>query len=249
MLQVNELYIRSVSLEVEADDADYPFNLPIVGSNQNLQFNKPITIIVGENGTGKSTLIEAIAVAYGFNPEGGSKNFNFTTSGTHSQLHEHIKLVKGIKKPRDGYFLRAESFYNVASNIEALDSAPSFSPPVKTYYGGRSLHEMSHGESFISLLNHRLGGKGLYIFDEPEAALSPQRQLELVAHIKRLAEAESQLIIATHSPIVLATPEAEIWSVGADGSIHITTYQQTDHFKLSRDFLNHPDTFLRELLK
>lgn len=248
MLDKAQLYLREVRIDISKEKEQYPFNLPIVTKNFELSFTKPVTIIVGENGAGKSTLIESIAVAAGFNAEGGSRNFNFSTQPTHSGLHENITLSRGVKKPRDGYFLRAESFYNVASNIDKLDDEPG-GAPISTWYGGRSLHEQSHGESFISLLNHRLNGQGLYIFDEPEAALSPQRQLELVAHIHRLAAADSQLIIATHSPIILATPDAEIWEVQQDGSINKTTYDQTNHFQLSKDFLNNPNTFLRELLK
>ena len=142
-----------------------------------------VTFFVGENGTGKSTLLEALAVGMGFNPEGGSKNFRFSTRATHSPLHGAMRLSRSARRQRDGYFFRAESYYNVATEIDELDEEPSFGPPLKDSYGGRSLHEQSHGESFLALFANRLRSDGLYIVDEPEAALSPTRQLSLLAMI------------------------------------------------------------------
>ena len=187
------------------DFKKYPFNIPLIRNLKKLKFDKDITFIIGENGSGKSTLIEAIAVAYGFNPEGGNKQNSFSTQETHSSLSDYFKIIKSFERPTDGYFLRAESYYNLATNIDRLDKIQCLSlPTVIDSYGGVSLHEQSHGESFMALLKHKLHGHGLYIFDEPEAALSPMRQIEALQRIKELNEDESQFIIATHSPILLS---------------------------------------------
>jgi len=148
-----------------------PFDLPTVRGLNTLAFHPDVTFLVGENGSGKSTLLEAIAVLWGFNPEGGTINFNFSTRPSHSDLYKYLRVVRSHKRPKDGFFLRAESFFNLATNIEQLDAEPSFTPPVTESYGGRSLHEQSHGESFLTLLLHRFGGSGFYVLDEPEAAL------------------------------------------------------------------------------
>lgn len=153
-----------------------------------MQFNKSVTFIVGENGIGKSTLIEGLAVAMGFNPEGGIVNFKFSTNDLHSNLYEYLTVSRGYKRHRDGFFLRAESFYNVASNINELDSEPSFGPKIISNYGGVSLHKQSHGESFMSLVENRFWGNGLYILDELEAALSPMRLMRLMVCMKKLVE-------------------------------------------------------------
>lgn len=196
--------------------AEFPFSIPVVRNFEKLEFHPAVTFLIGENGAGKSTLLEAIAIAWGFNPEGGSKNFNFATRETHSQLSEYLRLGKGIKRPKDGYFLRAESFYNVASQIDSLDESPG-GPPIKSFYGGKSLHNQSHGESFFTLLTERFGGKGLYILDEPEAALSPTRQMAMLTRMHDLVLDKSQFIIATHSPIIMAYPNAQIFSVSQKG--------------------------------
>ena len=141
----------------------YPFNLEIFQKTEGIEFTRPVTFFIGENGSGKSTFLEAIAVSLGFNPEGGTKNFSFTTRSSHSALHEYLRIAKGVRRPRDGFFLRAESFSNVATNIEQLDAEPSFGPPIINSYGFRSLHEQSHGESFLALMMNRFGGKGVYI--------------------------------------------------------------------------------------
>lgn len=187
------IYIRGVKLNtINPHERNvYPFNLSVVRNLSSLSFKNPVTFIVGENGTGKSTLLEAIALNYGFNAEGGSRNFNFSTQSSHSELHEYITVVKGVRRPKDGYFLRAESFYNVATEVERLNATHS--------YGGRSLHEQSHGESFMSLMLNRFFGNGLYILDEPEAALSPLRQFSLLSRMRQLEKENSQFIIATHS--------------------------------------------------
>ncbi|MCI8553475.1 MAG: AAA family ATPase [Clostridiales bacterium] len=242
-------YIRRILLEEDAAPEGYLARLPVVRSlrqNGGLELRGPVTFFVGENGSGKSTLLEAVAVAFGFNAEGGSRNFRFSTHPSHSELHRSLRLVRGLP-PRDGFFLRAESFYNVASYIEELDQQPAAAPPIREVYGGKSLHEQSHGESFLSLALHRLNGEGLYILDEPEAALSPARQLTLLARLHQLARANSQLIIATHSPILMACPEAEIYVFDERG-ITLTPYEQTEHYLLTRRFLNQPQDMLRRLL-
>lgn len=188
---------------VESFEA-YPFCLPAVRSLDKLVLHPNVTFFVGENGSGKSTLLEALAVSLGFNAEGGSKNFHFGTRRSHSELHRYLRVAKGVKRPRDGYFLRAESFFNVATEIEHLDDEPGFDPPIIDSYGGRSLHEQSHGESFFALLMDRFHGRGLYILDEPEAALSPQRQLAVLSRLHDLVLDDSQFVIATHSPILMA---------------------------------------------
>src|SRR5687768_4530105 len=176
-----------------------------------------MTYLNGENGSGKSTLLEAIAVSLGFNAEGGTRNFRFGTRASHSVLHQYLRIAKGVMKPRDGFFLRAESFFNLATDIERLDAEPSFGPPLIDSYGGRSLHEQSHGESFLALMKNRFGPNGLYILDEPEAALSPSRQLSLLIRMRELLEEGSQFIIATHAPIVLAYPGATIYQLDERG--------------------------------
>jgi predicted ATPase len=189
---ISTQYVCRVSLrreKVESFDR-YPFSLAAVRT-LDLDLHPKVTFFIGENGSGKSTLLEALAVSLGFNAEGGTRNFRFGTRASHSVLHEYLRVAKGVHRPRDGFFLRAESFFNVATQIETLDSAPSSAPPLIASYGGRSLHEQSHGESFLALMMHRFGGRGLYILDEPEAALSPQRQLAVLSRIRRAAGSNS----------------------------------------------------------
>lgn len=225
----------------------YPFNLPAVRSLDHINLHPQVTFFVGENGSGKSTLLEAMAVSLGFNAEGGSKNFNFGTRRSHSDLHEYLRIAKGVKRPRDGFFLRAESFFNVATEIENLDAEPSPSPRVIDGYGGRSLHEQSHGESFLTLMTQRFRGQGLYILDEPEAALSPQRQLAVLSRLHDLVGEGSQFIVATHSPVLMAYPNAAIYHCGPDGVLPIA-YEDTEHFLVTRDFLMDRERMLRVLL-
>lgn len=217
---------------------DYPFSLPVVSGFKELEFHPAVTFFVGENGSGKSTLLEAIAIASGFNAEGGSKNFNFATRASHSCLHEYLTMSRGVKKPSDGYFLRAESFFNVATHVENLGV---------TGYGDRLLHEQSHGESFWSLLMNRFRGKGLYILDEPEAALSPQRQLAMLVRMHDLIREGSQFIIATHSPIIMAYPDAVILQLSESG-LEPVAYEDTDHYRVTQRFLNDPARTLSQLL-
>jgi predicted ATPase len=207
-----------------------------------------IHAVIGENGAGKSTLIEAIAVLAGFNAEGGSKNFRFGTRRSESCLHQFMRPVRGHRRPRDGFFLRAESYFNVATEIERLDEEQG-GPRVIDAFGGVSLHEQSHGESFLALATHRFRGQGLYILDEPEAALSPQRQLALLSIIhEHVEERASQFVIATHSPILMAYPNARICRLGADG-IEQVAYEDTEHYRITRDFLNSPERFFKTLFR
>ena len=216
----------------------YPFSLPAIRTLEFLDLHPKITFLVGENGSGKSTLLEAMAIALGFNPEGGSRNFNFGTRESHSELHRYLRIAKGYRRHRDGFFLRAESWFNLATEIEKLDAEPAPDPPIINSYGGRSLHEQSHGESFMALLKKRLHGDGLYLLDEPEAALSPARQIEAMSRLHELVSQGSQFVIATHSPILMAYPDARILHCGPNG-IQPIAYEDTEHFRITRDFLNH----------
>jgi len=220
------------------DYTEYPYTLPVIQQLNNLNLKENVTFLVGENGIGKSTILEAVAVNYGFNPEGGSKNFNFSTKATHSGLHQHLVLSKGTKYPQDGFFLRAESFYNLATEIERISLGNA--------YGGKSLHEQSHGESFIALMLNRFRGNGLYLLDEPEAALSPSRQMAVLSIIDDLVKNNSQFIIATHSPILLAYPRAEIY-VLTEAGISLTPYKETEHYLITKSFLNNPERMLKYL--
>jgi predicted ATPase len=227
---------------------EYPYALPAVQNLGVLEFHPKVTFFVGENGSGKSTLLEAIAVAWGFNAEGGSKNFNFRTyHSVVSDLHNALRLTRGIRRAKDGYFLRAESYFNVASQIDRLDDEPGPGGKIIGAYGGKSLHNQSHGESFFALLLHRMRGEGLYILDEPEAALSPSRQMAMLARMHDLIQDNSQFIIATHSPIIMAYPDAQIWQITTAG-IEKIEYEETEHFKVTRSFLNRPNAMLKTLL-
>ncbi len=226
--------------------AAYPFSIQAIGNLDDLQFEQPVTFFVGENGMGKSTLLEAIAVAWGLNPEGGSRNFNFTTRASHSGLKDYLRLSRGARRVRDSYFLRAESHFNVATQIEALDEEPGSRKIIESY-GGKSLHEQSHGESFFALFMNRLRGDGLYIFDEPEATLSPMRQMSFLSRMHELVGEGSQFLIATHSPILMAYPQASIYLL-ADGPPRLVAYRDTEHFTVTRNFLNRTEQMLDVLL-
>jgi predicted ATPase len=225
----------------------YPFSLPAFKELDALTLHPKVTFIIGENGSGKSTLLEAVAVALGINPEGGSRNFAFTTRKSHSDLHETLRLTRGIRRPRDIYFLRAESFFNVATEIERLDQGSGGRPLIDSY-GGVSLHEQSHGESFFALFCNRFHASGLYLLDEPEAALSPSRQLAFLCLLDKLVSKNAQFIISTHSPIILAYPEAKIFSLTESG-VESVVYQETEHYLLTRDFLNDPEGTVKHLLR
>jgi len=241
-------YIRSVELNRESIPSfeNYPYSLPAIRNLKNLQLHPNVTFIVGENGSGKSTILEAMAIAYGFNPEGGTKNFNFTSKNTHSDLYGCIKLVKGVKRPSDGFFLRAESLYNVATNIDELDKEGRGSKIINSY-GGVSLHEQSHGEAFLAILLNRFMGKGIYILDEPEAALSPSRQMTMISRMHELVGKESQFIIATHSPIIMAYPNSIIYEIKED--IQKVSYEETEHYQVMKAFLTNTKKMLDVLME
>lgn len=232
-------YIESVSINWERVDRNsYLRNIEALRGLQSIQFHKPVTFFVGENGTGKSTMLEAIAVAMGFNPEGGSKNYRFSTYDSHSELYDAIRVSRGICTPGWGYFLRAESFYNVATmEMQYADAS----------YPSQRFHEKSHGESFLELAQTQLKPNGLYFLDEPEAALSPQRQLALLVELDRCAREESQFIIVTHSPILLGFPGAEILSFD-DGQVHRVEYEDTESYQVTEMFINHRERILAGLL-
>jgi predicted ATPase len=243
-------FVHTLRLKTEKIESynNYPFCLPVVKNLQEIALHPAVTYFVGENGSGKSTLLEAVAVSLGFNPEGGSKNFSFNTRASHSALHQYLRIAKGIKKPRTGFFLRAESFFNVATEIERLDEEPSFGPPIIDSYGGISLHEQSHGESFFALMKNRFGANGLYILDEPEAALSPNRQMAMISLIHELASKGSQFIIATHSPIILSYPHSTIYEIRENGP-EVVDYEDTDTFAVTKQYLNHYRSMLGILLE
>ena len=239
------IFIQSVAREpdhkIPVDQ--FPFSVPAIRHLSTLSFTTPVTFFVGENGSGKSTLLEGIAGAFGLNPEGGTKFSRFTTRSTHSQLFRFLTLTKSRDAPTDSFFLRAESFYNMASTVEdtpTIDNAEA--------YGGRSLHAQSHGESFLAVVLHRLRGNGLYLFDEPEAALSPTRQLALLAAMHRLVQRNSQFIIATHSPILLGYPGATI-NLFTEQALTTTAYLDTEHYQITKAFLDNPERMLKELMR
>lgn len=243
------LFIDEIKYDGELPEDYYATNIPAVkylDSVRSLEFSKNVTFFVGENGTGKSTLLEAIAVAFGFNAEGGTRNFTFSTRKSHSELCDHISIMMR-QTPKDGFFLRAESLYNLATTIEKLDNAPApGGRPIIESYGGVSLHDQSHGESFLSIIHNRFGGNGLYILDEPEAALSPMRLLTLMVEIDNLVKDNSQFIIATHSPILMAFPDAEIFEFTESG-IKSTNYKDTEHYRVSKSFLDNPNRYFKYL--
>jgi len=246
---VDRQFVSRMSLrrdQVESFDR-YPFCVPAVRHLDTLELHPKVTIFVGENGSGKSTLLEALAVSLGFNAEGGSKNFRFDTRASHSDLHSFLRVAKGVRRPRTGYFLRAESFFNVATEIERLDADPSIAPTIGPAYGDRSLHEQSHGESFLALMTERFRGDGLYILDEPEAALSPQRQLAVLSRMHDLARDGAQFVVATHSPILMAYPGAALYQISA-GGIERVAVEDTEHFRVMRRFVDDPHSMIRMLV-
>jgi len=225
------------------DLREYPFTIPVVRrfcEVDQLDIHPKVTYLVGENGTGKSTLIEGLAYACDLNPEGGSRNFNFSTRDTYSILGLHLRAAK-TNFAGDSYFLRAETFYNVATEVERLG--------VRHHYGGKPLHEQSHGESFFSLFVDRFVGQGLYILDEPEAALSPSRQLSFLSLMHEYCDEGSQFIIATHSPIIMAYPEAHIYLLDTQGGLNQINYKETEHYKVTRAFLDNPEKMMRILFE
>ena len=238
-----------ISFAESTDFAKFPFSLEIIKSLKTIKFPNKVTFFVGENGTGKSTILEAIALNAGFGPEGGSRNISFKTAEDITYLPAE-KLSKQLtlswrQKPKDGYFFRAESFYNVANQLDLIQKeSGSFA---FGSYGGKSLHAQSHGESFLSFFSNRLHKEGFFILDEPEAALSPQRQLALLFIINELCKSpNAQFIIATHSPILLAYPGATIYSCDS-GNLTAISYAETDHYQITKRFLNNPEYYLNHL--
>lgn len=241
---MNEVFIRGIKLN-EVDDSSYPFSIPAVKAMESINFSSPVTFFVGENGSGKSTLIESIAVTAGFNAEGGTKNYNFTSQDTTSALSNEVTLIRGSRREKYGYFLRAESFYTTANYAErgTLDTSGNPSP---LYFDGKKIHEQSHGEAFLSIIKEFR--PGLFILDEPESALSPQRQLTLLVAMHTLIQQGSQFIIATHSPILLSYPNATIYEL-SDVGINNVHYADIEHVKLTKKFLDNPSQYLRRLFK
>lgn len=245
-MKMKSPFLREVRLKEIPGNLDaYPFNIPsLQKGNLHIDFNAPVTFFVGENGSGKSTVMEAIAVECGFNPSGGSRNNVYDYKPTESSLANQLRLVWNFKMTQ-GFFLRAESFFNFATHIDQLHDGPgggnAYGP-----YGGQSLHEKSHGESFMALFENRFGG-GIYLLDEPEAALSPKRQLAFLARLHALVSSgESQFIIATHSPILLSYPGAKIYSFDENG-IQPIAFEATEHFQVTKDFLNAHESFYKHL--
>lgn len=236
---MNNQFIRGILIDWDKiDENSYLMDIEALRGIERLDFSKSVTFFVGENGSGKSTLLEAIAVAHGFNPEGGTKNYLFSTHDTHSELYDALTIVKGCRKEKWGYFLRAESFYNVATQEEEYADAEH---PSAKY------HEKSHGESFLALAQSNLRPNGLYLLDEPEAALSQQRQLTLLMEIYKCAEKGAQFFIATHSPILLGIPDTEIFCFD-NGRIHLCGYEETESYQVTEMFINHRNVLLEKLL-
>ena len=245
---IKRTFLNAVRLERDLISSydNYPFTVPAIRHLQRLEFHPAVTFFIGENGSGKSTLLEAIALKFGFSPEGGGRELNFSTHDTHSPLHECLRVERGFGRATDGFFLRAESFYNVATELEKIEKDMPAVIPHRAY-GGKSLHAQSHGEAFLALLLNRLQGDGIYFFDEPEAALSPQRQLSVLTLLHRLVYHKSQLVIATHSPILLAYPNARIYRFSDEGIAEVK-YTETEHYQLTKDFLNRHERMLEMLL-
>lgn len=217
------------------DWKQFPFTIPAVSSLERIELHEGVTFFVGENGSGKSTFVEAIAIKAGFNPEGGTKNFNSRNRPSESSLHSFLRLARGARREKSGFFLRAETMFNVSTEAESYRD-----------YGWDDLHEMSHGEAFLWVALNRFYGGGLYILDEPESALSPARQIALLGRMHQLVRAKAQLIVATHSPILMAYPDAKIYLLARDG-IREVRYEETEHYAVTKSFLDDPSRTLREV--
>lgn len=241
MEYLKEIY--KINIE-DFEEYSYLRNIPSLKNFQGIKIHKPVTFFVGENGSGKSTLLEAIAIALGLNPEGGSKNFNFATKETHSELGKLLEIARGSRREEDGFFLRAESFYNLATEVEELNGS-GFSSLYDSY-GGKSLHDQSHGESFRSLILNRFRSRGIYLLDEPEAALSPTSQMSLLCIIDELVKKDTQFIIASHSPIILAYPNADIYEFSEVG-IEKKSYKETESYSVTKAFLDDPERMMNFL--
>ena len=239
------IFLKGIRLKAKegTDRNHYPFNIPALRDFKEMPFESPVTFFVGENGMGKSTLIEAIAIAMNFNPEGGTANFKFSTSDSHSELCDYLTPIRNAKRNRDGFFLRAESFYNT---ISYMDTVNDTGKNIYDYYGGKRLHEVSHGEGFMNLLNHRCRGNSFFIFDEPEAALSPFSQIKMLVRMHQLVTEDSQFIVSTHSPILMAYPGATIYQLTENGISQID-YDKTEHYMLMKYFLNNTNQYLKDI--
>lgn len=243
---MNDRFIQGISLDWDKlDRACYVWEIPALRQLSSLAFSSNVTFFVGENATGKSTLLEAVAVACGFNPEGGTKNYQFSTYDSHSPLYQAVTVIRGYKRPKNSYFLRAESFYNVATKAEEYET--EWGGGFFEQYGGKPLHQQSHGESFLALAQGTFRQGGFYILDEPEAALSPQRQLTLLAQMDKLAKGGAQFLVASHSPILLGLPGAEIYSFTEEG-IASVSYEETDSYQVMEMFINNREQLLYRLL-
>lgn len=241
---MQDLFVRGIRLDEDQGERSYPFSIPAVRDIERILFSCPVTFLVGENGSGKSTIVETVAVTAGFNAEGGTKDYNFSTEDTTSRLADTAILIRGTRREKYGYFLRAESFYTTANYAEKGTFGPA--GPIPILFDGKHIHEQSHGEAFLSIVNSFR--PGLFIFDEPESALSPQRQLRLMYAIHELEKEGSQFIIATHSPILLAYPGAKIYQLSQTGVDEIG-YEDIEHVKMTRDFLNNPAAFTDKLFR
>lgn len=240
----HELFIREIRLNRTKIQSylEYPFNIDLVKSFDCVKLNSPVTFFVGENGIGKSTFIEAIAVSLGLNAEGGTQNFRFKTKNTTSSLSDYIHIIS-FQKPKTKFFLRAESFYNFSSEVQRLVEEDGFFSLYNSY--GGNLHECSHGESFLKLVQNRFTDHGLYILDEPEAALSPQRQMSLLCLMDDLVKQGSQFIIATHSPILISYRDGEILDL--NNKFEKVAYMDTDIYKTYKMYLENPDGIQEKL--
>ena len=240
-LKKKDLFVKELKINWDAiAPGSYLRSIKTIAGINSLAFHSPITFFVGENGTGKSTLLEAMAVAYGFNPEGGTVNYSFSTYDSHSELWDAVTLSKSFKKVHCGYFLRAESFYNVATKEDEYGKMPGGVP--------LNLHKKSHGESFLTIINEYFKSDGLFFLDEPEAALSPQRQMTLLLKIAESARENSQFFIVTHSPVLLTLPGAEILSFD-NGRLHKIEFEDTESYRISEMFINHREQVLKRLLE
>ena len=238
-------FLRSISLNRTRVDSfeSFPFSVPAVRELNCLELHPNVTFFIGENGSGKTTLLEGIALLEGFNYEGGTRNFTVKHHDERYQLAGALGVARGARRARhDSFYLRAESFYNIATEIDRLGLISEGSP-----YGNKSLHEQSHGEAFLTIFLERMGGNGLYLLDEPESALSPQRQLAFLAAMHHHVQAGSQFIIATHSPIIMAYPQAIIYQFDETG-IAPVEYVDTEHYKVTNAFLTRREKMLEELM-
>lgn len=241
-----------ISMRIEWDRVEdrsaYPFNLPAIAGIDEIDLDAPVVMFVGANGSGKSTLMEALAVQLGCNPEGGSPNFRFDTANTLSDLQRVIRLARRLPRNCDRFFYRADSYHVFATEMRRLDEEFSFGPQIKESYGGQDLHEMSHGQSVMRLLRNRFRGGGVYLLDEPEAALAPETQLEVIARIAQLCHEGARFVLATHSPLLMALPDALIYELSETG-IERRAYQELNHVRLYRRFLGDPESMVARLVE